>query len=248
MSKDNRPVVDESYKLTNEYLQLKAEIADFEMKDWRDTVWSEEIIAKYKVFYSFPLFSKIDMPRAFIGQTFYNFKKFNRTMEIVVEIMEKDSWKWFLISGKPGIGKSHLAIACMVKSMGESKKKSGKYDTGESMFLRLKENAGLEERVIEIYSSYDVLVIDELEAEKITAFNDNSVKGFFQEIIKRRSDNKKQTIVIGNKSEEIKKIIGDNGFSRFEGGGEILELSGDAWVDYRPKKKVELNKDGNTPF
>ena len=247
MSKDNKPVVDESYKATNEYLQLKAELTAFEIKDWRDMVWSEEIIAKYKVFYSFPIFSKIDMPRAFIGQTFYNFKKFNRTMEIIVEIMEKDSWKWFLISGKPGIGKSHLAIACMVKSMGESKKKSGKYDTGESIFLRLKENAGLEERVIEIYSSFDVLVIDELEAEKITSFNDNAVKGFFQEILKRRSDNKKQTIVIGNKSEEIKKIIGDNGFSRFKGGGEILDLIGDAWVDYRPKIKKEANT-ADTPF
>jgi len=169
-------------------------------------------------------------------------------MEIVVEIMEKDSWKWFLISGKPGIGKSHLAIACMVKSMGESKKERGKYDTGESIFLRLKENAGLEERVIDIYSTFDILVIDELEAEKITAFNDNAVKGFFQEIIKRRSDNKKQTIVIGNKIEEIKKVIGDNGFSRFNGGGEILELNGDAWQDFRPKKKQELNTNGDTPF
>ena len=228
-------------------MQLRDEIAEFERKDWRDTVWTDEIIAKYKTFYSFRIFSKIDMPRAFIGQTFYNFKRFNRTMEIVVEIMEKDSWKWFLISGKPGIGKSHLAIACMVKSMGESKKERGKYDTGESIFLRLKENAGLEERLIENYASYDVLVIDELEAEKITAFNDNAVKGFFQEIIKRRSDNKKQTIVIGNKIEEIKKVIGDNGFSRFAGGGEILELQGDAWVDYRPKTKA-VKSNGDTPF
>lgn len=248
MSKDNKPVVDESYKFTQNYLQLKAELAEFEKKDWRDCSWSEELIGKYKQFYSYPVFSKIQMPSEFIGISFYNFKTSNRTQEIVVEIMEAKPWQWYMITGKPGIGKTHLAISCMVKSISDSKKPDGKYDTAQNIFLRFKENKDLERRLIDDYVSFAVLVIDECEMEKITAFNDEAVKGYFQEIICKRDIQKKQTIVIGNNKDEVLKLLGKNGESRFDGGGEILELSGEAWVDYRPKKKVELNKDGNTPF
>jgi DNA replication protein DnaC len=246
MSKET--AVDTSYKSTQAYLKLRDELAEFEKKDWRDCSWSEELIGKYKQFYSYPVFSKIQMPSEFIGISFYNFKTSNRPQEMVVEIMETKPWQWYMITGKPGIGKTHLAIACMVKSISDSKKPDGKYDTAEAMFLRIKSHNGCEEEVVENYSAFAVLVIDECEAEKITSFNDNSIKGVFQEIIRRRDIAKKQTIVIGNNKDEVLKLLGKNGESRFNGGGEILELQGEAWVDYRPKKKVELNKDGNTPF
>ena len=241
MSKENA-VVDTSYKSTQAYLQLRDELAEFEKKDWRDCSWSEELIGKYKQFYSYPVFSKIQMPTEFIGLSFYNFKtQGKREMEIVVEIMEAKPWQWYMLIGKPGIGKTHLAIACMVKSIGESKKPDGKYDTAQNIFLRFKENKDLERRLIADYSSFAVLVIDECEMEKITAWSDDSVKGYFQEIIHNRDIAKKQTIVIGNNKDEVLKLLGKNGESRFDGGGEILELVSDAWKDYRPKIKKEAN-------
>ena len=125
--------------------------------------------------------------------------------------------------------------------------KKGKYDTAEAIFLRIKAHNGCENEVVEILSGIDILIIDECEAEKITAFSDDSIKGVFQEIIRRRDVGKKQTIIIGNKPEEVKKIIGNNGYSRFEGRGEVINLTSDAWKDYRPKIKKEANT-AETPF
>jgi len=241
-------VKDESYKLTQEYMTLWNEVKKFDDLPWTESVYTDEILSKYRLLMTYPIYSKLDMPKALIGKMLDNFICSNGQMQYVVDLIKQHSWKPFLFTGKPGCGKTHLAIGAMVKSMADNKRKDGKYDTAEAIFLRIKAHNGCESEVVDNYSNFSILVIDELEADKITAFNDNSIRGVFQEIIRRRDLNKLQTIIVGNNPLEVRKIIGDNGYSRISGVGEIFELNGENWKDYRPKLKVELNKDGNTPF
>jgi hypothetical protein len=243
----NEPVKDESYKQTQEYIKLWNEVKKFDNLPWTETVYTDEILSKYRLLMTYPIYSRLDMPKAFIGKMLDNFTCFNPQMQYVVDLIKQHSWKPFLFTGAPGCGKTHLAIGAMVKSMADNKRKDGKYDTAESIFLRIKAHNGCENEVVDNLSSFAILVIDECEAEKITAFSDNSIKGVFQEIIRRRDLNKLQTIIIGNNPLEVKKIIGDNGYSRINGVGEIFELNGDNWKDYRPKIKKEANT-ADTPF
>ncbi len=235
------------YKNTEGFLRLKQELMAFEALTGLDNVYTEEIISKYKLYYSYPIYSNIDMPTGLIGKTLDSFICANESHRVIVDLIKQCPWKWYLLTGNPGIGKTHLAIGAMVSSMGGNHKK-GKYDTAEAIFLRIKAHNGCENEVVELLSGIDILIIDECEAEKITAFSDDSIKGVFQEIIRRRDLGKKQTIIIGNKPEEVKKIIGNNGYSRFEGRGEVINLTSDAWKDYRPKIKKEANTAADTPF
>jgi len=246
MAQNNTPPKDESYKTTEEYQALYAKCYAFDKipDNAIENVYTDDIINAYKTLLSFPIYSKVEMDRGFIGTTLYSFKAQNREQEIVLETMKKFYWKWYLITGKPGIGKTHLAIGCMISSMGQSKKKTGKYDTAEAVFLRIKRNFGSEENVVAIYVNYDVLVLDECEAEKLTAYKDNDIKGVFQEIIRKRDIAKKQTIIVGNNPDEVFKIIGSNGYSRINGAGEIFELTSENWIDVRPKIKERINADG----
>jgi hypothetical protein len=235
------------YKNTEGFLRLKQELMAFEALSMADTVYTEEIISKYKLYYSYPIYSNIDMPTGLIGQTLDSFERLTPSHDLILELIKKNPWKWYLLTGKSGIGKTHLAVGAMIASMGGNKKR-GLYKTGAEIFQKIKEHKGCEHLAVDLYSDVDILIIDECEMEKIPAFKDEDVKGYFMEIIRRRDVSKKQTIVIGNNPEEVRKIIGSNGYSRFEGRGEILNLTSDAWQDQRPNKKVELNKDGNTPF
>jgi hypothetical protein len=235
------------YKNTEGFLRLKQELMAFEALTGLDNVYTEEIISKYKLYYSYPIYSNIEMPEGLIGQTLDSFICATESHRVIVDIIKQCPWKWYLLTGKPGIGKTHLGIGAMISSMGGNKKK-GKYKTAEEIFQKIKEHKGCESLAIELYCDVDILIIDECEMEKIPAFKDEDVKGYFMEIIRRRDVSKKQTIIIGNNPEEVKKIIGSNGYSRFEGRGEVINLTSSAWVDYRPKIKKEANTAADTPF
>lgn len=234
------------YKNTEGFLRLKQELMAFEALSMADTVYTEEIISKYKLYYSYPIYSNIDMPTGLIGQTLDSFERLTPSHDVILELIKKNPWKWYLLTGKSGIGKTHLAVGAMIASMSGNRKR-GAYKTAEEIFLKIKEHKGCEHLAVELYSDVDILIIDECEMEKITAFKDVDVKGYFMEIIGRRDISKKQTIVIGNNPDEVRKIIGDNGYSRFEGRGEIINLTSDAWVDYRSKTKA-VKSNGDTPF
>lgn len=236
------------YKNTEGYLRLKQELKNFEALTGYDNVYTDEIINKYKLYYSYPIYSNIEMPSGLIGKTLDSFKALTASHGMIVDLIKQTPWKWYLLTGKSGIGKTHLAVGAMIASM-SSNRKRGAYKTAEEIFLKIKEHKGCEHLAVELYSDVDILIIDECEMEKITAFKDVDVKGYFMEIIGRRDLSKKQTIVIGNNPDEVRKIIGDNGYSRFEGRGEILNLTSEAWKDQRPLiKKQELNTNGDTPF
>ena len=141
-----------------------------------------------------------------------------------------------VLSGKPGRGKTHLAIASLLYMM-------KKYENGKPLFLSAPElfvelrdrinNRVTEQSIIDRYLRVPLLLIDDLGVETTT---NRSIETFYS-IIDGRSRSNKQLIITSELTmEEIGEIYGDRLASRLCGMGEYIRIEGE---DFRVKMQKE---------
>lgn len=177
--------------------------------------------------------SEMKVPKEYRNATFENydnFKKADRVRKIV------DVGLSLVLSGTPGLGKTHLAVASMQHM-------ANRYDNGIPLFLsapdlfvelrdRIRDNV-TERSIIDRFLRAPLLVIDDLGVETTT---DRSVETFYS-IIDGRQRNGRAVIITSELTmEKIACIYGDRLASRLCGMGEYIRMQGD---DYRMKIQKE---------
>lgn len=137
----------------------------------------------------------------------------------------------FLLLGMPGTGKTHLSIGIALAIM--EKGNTSIFTTASRMFRAIKDtyrkgSEHSESEVIAIYTSCDLLIVDEVGVQRGSDYE----KDTFFDVINERYENLKPTIVLSNLTlEEIKNYLGERVFDRLrENGGKAFVLD---WDSYR---------------
>lgn len=142
----------------------------------------------------------------------------------------------FLLSGKPGSGKTHLAcsVATHIMRVG----RTAIYSSLVDCFSRVKAGWSMssdktEDQIIEEFSRFDLLIIDEIGVATMKAADPEIA---FR-IINRRYEEGRPTIGISkHPRKRVMNLIGEECISRLEsGGGGTLLFT---WADYRTKNSI----------
>lgn len=132
-----------------------------------------------------------------------------------------------ILYGKPGTGKTHLAISILHRW-----ETSKKYINARALTRAIRATYGdktiSEQDVIDKYSAYGLLVIDEIGKQFMT---DNERFAMF-DIINERYNNVKPTILVTNLAlRDLQDFLGEDTVDRFrERGGEAIKF---AWESAR---------------
>lgn len=136
--------------------------------------------------------------------------------------------------GKPGTGKTHLASALVYFCVGI--KRSVRMLTALNMIRQIretwrKESELSEEQVIEDYATVGLLIIDEIGVQ----YGSDAEKILFFEVLNRRYENKKPSVLMSNLPlPELKVYLGDRIFDRLkEDEGKVFVFD---WESHRNKK------------
>jgi DNA replication protein DnaC len=135
-----------------------------------------------------------------------------------------------VLTGNPGCGKTHLAVA-MMQHTG-----SGKFITIPDLLLKIRDTFNrndtpsmTEKELIEEYCEVGFLVLDDLGAEKSTEY---SITTLYL-IINRRINDEKKTVITTNLSmQQISESLGDRVASRLS-GMNVVKIN---MPDYRKKR------------
>lgn len=136
-----------------------------------------------------------------------------------------------VMCGKPGTGKTHLAVAILRKTQSENY--TGVFISVMKALRRVKETYSknsekTENEVIGEFNQPDLLILDEVGVQ----FGSETEKMILFEIINERYQHMKPTILISNLAlEELNGFIGERVIDRMrEGGGAIIPFD---WESYR---------------
>lgn len=173
--------------------------------------------------------NEMNLPTSHRDKSFDNYNK----PEIAERVKNIIDLKLSLVlSGTPGLGKTHLAVAGMLYMM-------NRYDNGRPRFLsapelfvelrdRIQEKV-TEKSIIDRFINVPLLVIDDLGVETKTS---RSIETFYS-ILDGRVRRCRQTIITTEFTiDEIGEVYGDRISSRLCEMGEYIELQG---KDYRVK-------------
>lgn len=140
-----------------------------------------------------------------------------------------------VMCGKPGTGKNHLALA-IAKHVVINHQSSAIFTTALRVARAFKSTWAksseiTESDVIKIYTSPDLLIMDEIGVQ----FGSDTEKLIIFEIINTRYEQMKPTIIISNQTkEELIEFIGERVIDRMnDGGGCTLSFT---WDSYRGAK------------
>lgn len=139
-----------------------------------------------------------------------------------------------VLCGKPGTGKTHLACAigeAVMRECCRSVRFTSITDMAREVKATYSRNAEkTEQQVIGDYMQPDLLIIDEVGAQRGT----ETELLLAQEIIDKRYQGVRSTILISNLPEdELAKYIGERAIDRmYEGGGAVFAFD---WESYRRK-------------
>jgi DNA replication protein DnaC len=155
-----------------------------------------------------------------------------RFLDVDVESIDEDIWNLcvegkggLFLHGPPGTGKTHLAIA-LLKDHGRME--YGSFVTVASLLMELRDSfrdgaERSEKGIIEHYSNVQLLVLDDLGAEKTSEFALQSL----YIIIDKRYSEMRSTIITSNLTvDEIAEKVGDRIASRIAGMCRVIELKG----------------------
>lgn len=178
------------------------------------------------------------------GLTFDDFRADTETKAGVLAVAKRivDGWdeviesgESFVLSGRPGTGKTHIAATVAQALIEEKGVLRVRYVSALDLIRMVRETWRRDSECSEIefldrMASYDLLVIDEVgvqygtDAEKITTFD----------VINRRYQNVVPTIVVTNLNKSgLKEFVGDRTFDRLRDPGTWVSFD---WASERGKK------------
>ncbi len=168
------------------------------------------------------------VPPRFRESSFENFECANSKQKAVVEYLK--TGKSAVIYGSNGTGKTHLAFATC-RNQVEQGVNAG-YVLAFDFFNKIRKSFsdGTTEAVMDKYSNYQLLVIDEIDKTQGTP----TEFMYLYSLINERYNYMRSTILITNaKPDEFAAIIGESALDRVASDGKVIDLTGD---NYRQKR------------
>ena len=132
--------------------------------------------------------------------------------------------------GKPGTGKTHLAIGIALAVM--QQKRSPLFVTVQRLIRRVKDSwhtkNETESQVVEVYASPDLLILDEVGVQ----FGSEFEKQVLFDVLNTRYENRKPSILLSNiPREQLADYLGERVTDRLrEDGGKMIGFD---WNSYR---------------
>tara|TARA_R100000231_G_scaffold804_1_gene1464 strand:- start:34 stop:807 length:774 start_codon:yes stop_codon:yes gene_type:complete len=132
--------------------------------------------------------------------------------------------------GKPGTGKTHLAIGIALAVM--QQKRSPLFVTVQRLIRRVKDSwhtkNETESQVVEVYASPDLLILDEVGVQ----FGSEFEKQVLFDVLNTRYENRKPSILLSNiPREQLADYLGERVTDRLrEDGGKMIGFD---WDSYR---------------
>ena len=132
--------------------------------------------------------------------------------------------------GKPGTGKTHLAIGIALAIM--QQKRSPLFVTVQRLIRRVKDSwhtkDETESQVVEVYASPDLLILDEVGVQ----FGSEFEKQVLFDVLNTRYENRKPSILLSNiPREQLADYLGERVTDRLrEDGGKMIGFD---WDSYR---------------
>lgn len=189
------------------------------------------------------LMADLLLPDRFANATLENYHPQNDEAARCLHVCKAYASKWrerlkqgggMVMTGKPGTGKNHLALAIAKRVITEHQS-SALFTTALRVARKFKSSWGknaelTEQEVIEAYTSPDLLIIDEVGVQ----FGSESEKLILFEIINTRYEKMRPTILISNlPKDELSAFIGERVIDRMnDGGGCTLAFT---WDSYRSR-------------
>ncbi len=168
------------------------------------------------------------VPPRFRESSFENFECANSKQKAVVEYLK--TGKSAVIYGSNGTGKTHLAFATC-RNQVEQGVNAG-YVLAFDFFNKIRKSFsdGTTEAIMDKYSNYQLLVIDEIYKTQGTPTEFT----YLYSLINERYNYMRSTILITNaKPDEFAAIIGESALDRVASDGKVIDLTGD---NYRQKR------------
>ena len=171
-----------------------------------------------------------DVPPRFKDATFSSFKCSTDKQRRTVEYLKTGGSA--VIYGSNGVGKTHLAYATC-----EYQARQGKvagYVLAFDFFNKIRKSFsdGTTEDVMNRYSNYQLLVIDEIDKTQGT----QTEFMYLYSLINERYNYMRSTILITNaKPDEFAAIIGQSALDRVASEGKVIDLTGE---NYRQRKSL----------
>ena len=169
-----------------------------------------------------------DVPPRFKDATFSSFQCSSDKQRKTVEYLKTGGSA--VIYGSNGVGKTHLAYATC-----EYQARQGKvagYVLAFDFFNKIRKSFsdGTTEDVMNRYSNYQLLVIDEIDKTQGT----QTEFMYLYSLINERYNYMRSTILITNaKPDEFAAIIGQSALDRVASEGKVIDLTGE---NYRQRK------------
>jgi len=175
-----------------------------------------------------------EVPPRFKDATFSSFKCSTDKQRRTVEYLKTGGSA--VIYGSNGVGKTHLAYATC-----EYQARQGKvagYVLAFDFFNKIRKSFsdGTTEDVMNRYSNYQLLVIDEIDKTQGT----QTEFMYLYSLINERYNYMRSTILITNaKPDEFAAIIGQSALDRVASEGKVIDLTGE---NYRQRKSLHSLK------
>lgn len=212
-------------------------------KDFSPPGWVRESGPVILPFPSSPSRDEFGVFPKYLSCTFKSFQPTpqNREALLACQSWAKDTRAFLFLTGSPGVGKTHLAVATLKVWQGAHRASlPGQFVSAIELLLTIQQcfsQDGSQLKTVQQYIAPPLLVIDDLGAEKATDWT----RQIIYYILDKRDNMLRPTILTSNHGlADVAVAYGDKVASRI-GSGAVIPLTGEDW---RYKKQ---NRGGPKP-